>query len=317
MNTPIAFTYSPLLQRLTTSIDRYRVTILLTPLNPQKELALRSSATQSRILIALAQANIPMTATELSRLRTAPPKRPHPMDQEALLYRQALLHIRDEWTGVTQYPSLSDIEVLMHISQRHSFPRISRIIQDASPDIATLLAYIHTSTDHPVVLAGITHAYLTQTPLHTQSQGRMTLLLTSLILARAGYDARGMLALEASLVGDHKAYTQARSSITSYGQMTIWLEYFATCTEMAYKTLETRLHAATHHLEKRALLHLNDRQKHILLLLDTYGAKITNREVQKRFGVSQITASRDLARLLSAGHIASHGNGRSISYSIV
>lgn len=316
MDTPIAYTFSPLLHSLTTTIDRYRTHILTTPLQPRKEIALRTSAAQNRILTALLQARIPMTAPELSRLFNNPPKRPHPIDQEALLYRQALSYIRDEWTGAPNLPAASHIEILMHISLPRSYRNVSHIIADSTPDIAKLIAYIHASNDHPVVLAGITHAYMTGIPLHSASKGRITLLLMSLILARTGYDARGMLTLESTLTSDRKAYAHALTSISSYGQMTIWLEYFATCTLEAYKALEDRIQLSNKHLEETTPSLLNDRQKQILLLLDTYGTKITNREVQKRFGISQITASRDLTKLVAKGFIASRGKGRSISYTI-
>ena len=316
MDTPIAYTFSPLLQSLTSSIDQYRTHILTTPLLPRKETALRTFATQNRILTALSHAHIPMTAQELTRLLTTPPKRPHPIEQEALLYRQALSYIHDEWTGTLLHPTASLIEILMHISLPRSFRNISRIIEDATPDITKLLAYLHAANDHPVILAGITHAFMTQSPLHNTSKGRITFLLMSLILARSGYDVRGMLTLESTLTSDHKAYTHALASIASYGQMTIWLEYFATCVLEAYKVLEERVRLSAKHPEESSTSLLNDRQKQILLLLDTYGAKITNREVQKRFRISQITASRDLTKLVAKGFIASRGKGRSISYTI-
>lgn len=142
------------------------------------------------------------------------------------------------------------------------------------------------------------------------------MLLMILILARAGYDAKGMLTLETTLINDHKAYSHALASIGSYGQMTIWLEYFATCTLEAYKSLEEHTIFSINHPEESTEFFLNDRQKQILLLLDGHGAKITNHEVQKRFRISQITASRDLARLVSLGLLVSFGKGRGISYSL-
>lgn len=316
MDTPIAYTFSPLLHSLTSSIDQYHTHILTIPLLPRKETALRTLATQNRILTALSEARIPMTAPELSRLLNNPPKRPHPIEQEALLYRQALSYIRDEWTGISLHPAASHIEVLMHISLPQSFRNISRIIDATSTDITKLLSYMHVSNDHPVILAGITHAFMTQSALHSTSKGRITSLLTSLILARSGYDARGMLTHESTLINDRKAYAHALASITAYGQMTIWLEYFTTCVLEAYKALEVRVQQSNKLSVETTPNLLNDRQKQILLLLDTYGAKITNREVQKRFRVSQITASRDLTKLVSGGFITSRGKGRSVSYSI-
>ena len=46
---------------------------------------------------------------------------------------------------------------------------------------------------------------------------------------------------------------------------------------------------------------LNERQKVILGILDQPGVSITNKTVQKRFKISQITASRDLSKLAILG----------------
>lgn len=204
----------------------------------------------------------------------------------------------------------------MHLSLPLSYSRISHIMRDATPHMSKLIAYCSASNDHPILLSGITHAYMTHSPLHHISKGRISFLLMSLILARSGYDARGMLTLESTLTNDHKAYTHALASISSYGQMTIWLEYFATCMLKAHTSLEERIRRIGTHPEKLSTPFLNTRQKQILVLLDTYGAKITNRDVQKRFGVSQITASRDLTKLVSRGCIATRGKGRSVSYEL-
>lgn len=239
------------------------------------------------------------------------------MEREALMYRQALSYIRDEWTGVSRTPTLADIEVLMHISFPASFPRISRILQTSAEDLSTLIGYIQTSRDHPVILAGITHAYMTHTLLHEISRGRITSLMTDIIMAASGYDVRTMLALESQLFADRKAYDHALSSVSSYGQMTIWLEYSTACISEAYKALENRVLTAHSAPEKRSSISLlTERQKQILILLDSYGSKITNREVQRRFRISQITASRDLSKLVSHGYLTRRGNGRSISYTL-
>jgi len=317
MNVPIAYTFSPILHTLASSIDRHRLHILTIPLLPRKEVALRSQASEARILTALKHAHIPMTATELSRILITSPKRPHPMEQEALLYRQALSYIRNEWTGQSIPLTRSHIEILMHISLRHSFLRISRIMQANSKDIQRLLTYLASSNDHPILLAGITYAAIAHTNIHTFSQGRITLLLTSLIMAKTGYDIRGMMPLESSLMRDPKAYNHALSSITSYGQMTIWLEYFAQTILLSYTDLILHVETAKKQADKTSPTNLlNDRQKHILILLDTYNTTITNREVQKRFHISQITASRDLTTLVSAGYLSSRGKGRSVSYEL-
>jgi len=62
---------------------------------------------------------------------------------------------------------------------------------------------------------------------------------------------------------------------------------------------------------------LNGRQQSILSVLENPGEKITNKDVQKKFGVSQITASRDLSHLTTLGLLLAHGKGRSVYYTKV
>jgi Fic family protein len=51
-----------------------------------------------------------------------------------------------------------------------------------------------------------------------------------------------------------------------------------------------------------------------MAIVDRPGTRITNKMVQKHFKVSQITASRELAKLATLGLIISIGKGRSIYY---
>lgn len=318
MMTDITFTFSPILRHTLQRIDRYRQTILSIPILPRKEIEIRHEATNLRILAALRLADIPMTMQELTGLLARNPKRPHPIEREALLYRQALMYIRDEWTGQTQPLTVSAIEILMHVAVPMLSRHISRAIWESSSDIRHLISYIETQPDHPVIAAGLTHAYMARTRLHTYSGGRMTLLISGLILTRHGYDCRGMLSLESELTRDRNAYTHALDSVGQLGQMTVWLEYYTACVAGAYETLLEnfeRTDTGNRHRNTSASI-LNTRQNQIRMLLDMPGAKITNREVQKRFHVSQITASRDLTRLVSYGFLTSSGKGRSVYYTL-
>lgn len=318
MSIPIAYTFSPLLKDLCASIDQYRLIILTTPLQPKKERTLRYQATTERILTVLREASVPMTATELNRLLTTPPKRPHPIDMEALVYRQALGYIQDEWTGQPKQLTVPIVEVLMHIGMRFSFPRISRIMDKNTTDMNRLIAYIDAQSDHPVLIAGVVHAVMSQTELNTISRGRIAFLMSSLIFAKYGYDCRGMLAAESTLIRDHKAYDHALTSISNLGQMTVWLEYYAQMVLNSYGSLQQKIDGSSGKQAdtSRSLTTLNDRQKQIIFLLDSPAAKVTNREVQKRFKISQITASRDLTNLVSQGFLTSSGKGRSIHYTL-
>lgn len=318
MGIPIAYTFSSAIQEQTREIDQYRQHILALPLSPRKEIELRYTATIRRILIVLREAAIPMTTTELTRLFANAPKRPHPIEREALLYRQALSYLREEWTGSTRSVSVASLEILMHVSLSLTSNSIFRTIRDSARDLKRLFVYTEAKSDHPILIAGVTHAVIACSLLHERSHGRMAYLTSSLILAKYGYDCRGMLNVEEALVRDRHAYAHALTSIQRLGQMTVWLEYYTRATLDAYTALLEKIGKTTSRYMSLIppLTTLNDRQKEIIMLLDAPVAKITNREVQKRFRISQITASRDLTKLVSYGFLISSGKGRSVYYTL-
>lgn len=318
MGIPIAYSFSPLLRQHTHAIDELRTHILTIPLSPHKEIDLRYHATTERILTALRYAHIPMTATELHRLLMNTPKRAHPMEREALLYRQALWYIRNEWSGSTRAITVSSLEILMNVAFPLTSHRISKAIRDSGPDLKRFIAYSEAQTDHPILLAGVAHAVVANTELTNASSGRMPLLTGSFIMAKYGYDCRGLLNYEQPLIQDPEAYSHALKSISSLGQMTVWLEYFANATLQGYNALVVDIQESVGRktFGARSNSALNERQKEIILLLDSPSAKVTNREVQKRFRISQITASRDLSTLVSLGFLISSGKGRSTYYTL-
>ena len=61
-------------------------------------------------------------------------------------------------------------------------------------------------------------------------------------------------------------------------------------------------------------LGLNERQVRALALMVNEGKELSNREYRERFGISYITAYRDLTALVQAGQARAIGSGRSLRY---
>jgi len=102
------------------------------------------------------------------------------------------------------------------------------------------------------------------------------------------------------------------------GNLTLWLEYFAFCLMHSLeKTADIVKNQKFQEDLPASFWKLNGRQRQILETLDQPGVKITNKDVQKAHGISQITASRDLARLTNLGLLLAHGKGRSVYYTKV
>jgi Fic family protein len=123
------------------------------------------------------------------------------------------------------------------------------------------------------------------------------------------------LVLEEYYRKDIVGLREAISKVDEEKNLTAWLEYFT-------KGILVQLQKALEEVEapkfktdlSASFWKLNQRQKIILSHLENPELKITNKDVQKMFDISQITASRYLSKLASLGLILSHGKGRSIFY---
>jgi len=97
--------------------------------------------------------------------------------------------------------------------------------------------------------------------------------------------------------------------------LTIFLEYYANGISERLAEVEKDVAGIRLHLNIPARdFEINDRQREMLVLFEQPDMSLTNRKVQKLFKVSQITASRDLARMAALGLIFAHGKGRSVYY---
>ncbi|MBU0578943.1 Fic family protein [Patescibacteria group bacterium] len=84
---------------------------------------------------------------------------------------------------------------------------------------------------HPVLLAGILHYEFVSIHPFSDGNGRVTRLLTKLLLSLNHYDFKGVLVLDNYYAQDRLAYYQALSLGRTYSQrnkadLTPWLEYF-------------------------------------------------------------------------------------------
>jgi Fic family protein len=140
-------------------------------------------------------------------------------------------------------------------------------------------------------------------------------LVHYLFLAKYGFDIRGYVTAERVWQDDTATYTRLIDAYIKDHTLTRWLEYIAQSMQTTLETTLTDIQESRFHIEYPASFwELSDRQKEILKCMENPQASMTNRQVHKRFKVSQITASRDLSRLTSLGLLYPHGKGRSVYY---
>lgn len=205
------------------------------------------------------------------------------------LDRGTLEIIRRDWTGNPKVIREQDAEELL-------VSAFSKRIRSV-PDTHALLRFLNTAKDHPAIVAGIAFAVLHESP--------MGMLLFWMFLVKSGYDCRGMLAFTPAWDKTHDRDAQ----------YTVWLEEYATALRHTCESLLVTVSRAGTGLDvPDPAWNLTNRHKRILSLFENPKTTLTNRDIQRLFHVSQVTASRDLTHLTALGLLYAHGKGRSVYY---
>ena len=152
-------------------------------------------------------------------------------------------------------------------------------------------------------------------PELTDDNGTIARLISYLPLVKYGYDIRGFIAPERVWEENSPTYNHLLTAFLAKPNLSLWIEYicetYITALEHAYDDLTT----SRFHIEfPTAFWVVTDRQKAIMSLLDNPNETLTNKKIQRKLHITQLTASRDLSRLTTLGLLHQHGKGRSIYY---
>lgn len=287
-------------------IENLRRQIILIPLPQKAELRFRWEALVDRLYWTANLEESKITKAEIIRLLTKPNIKTKEAN-EILGLKQALDSILYNWYVTNRAVTsrvISDFE--------DSLSMKSKIREQ---DLKTFLDYIQTKPESPVVQAGVSYIYILLAASSSKRVANLAGLCSYIFLYKNGYDVRGLLCLEEYFRRDLGGFRDIAEKSLRGKNFTLWLEYFAegmrSQLEKTYKDISSN----RFHLEIPAkFFDLSDRQKEIISAAQEPGLKMTNRKVQKQFKVSQITASRDLAKLASLGLLLSNGRGRSVYY---
>jgi Fic family protein len=253
---------------------------------------------QKRTLVEL------LTATPLIRKH----KKPTPEEKQILRFKQGLDLISQEWL-VSDKPVTYKTAIGLH---DYSCPGKYR---KGETELKQLMNYLETNPDHPVIQAAVVYACIHRVRPFTDGNGRIASLLATLFLYKAGYDCRGLIGLEKEWLNQPVFLQEKLNLVINSAYMTGWIEFVA---ESLVTHLEKKLQdiKSPHPTSEKSktFFDLNTRQQAIMSMLNEPGIKISNRDIQKQFAISQITASRDLAHLVLLGLIIPHGKGRSVYY---
>lgn len=297
--------------------DRIKNEILTTPLSPNIELRHRWETTIEKIYWGLTLADNPLSKKEMAKLLNGQVlKKMSGHQKEVFGYAKTINYIRNHWTANKNAITTKDILNIYDLSCKEAFGSTTSYFKSKQTEVEEIIKYIESGKDHPIIKAGLLQIETIKLSPFENGTGRVARLLSQLILSKYGYDIRGLLCIEDYYRNDLVALKTASFSVERYKSATVWLEYFSTgVLESLKKAHDKVINNKTTNVVSNSYWKLNDRLQKIIDLMENPNIKITNKEVQKRFNVSQITASRDLAKLASLGILLSHGKGRSVSYS--
>lgn len=310
---PFSYTISEQLQAALQKNDTLRVHILTTPLSPKNELRLRWEAMLDRIYYGLILEQNPVQKKTLVNLLTASPqirrnRQPSPEDKHVLRYKRGLHYIEQEWL-VNEHPVTIQTAITLHEQASTGKYRKS------DEELEQLMNYLASNPDHPVIQAAVVYACILRINAFTEGNTRIASLLALLMLYKTGYDCRGLISFEKELLNYPQDFQEKLQQGMNSAYMTGWIEFFAATLATHLEKKLQDIKAPYQISEKsKTFFDLNNRQKAIITFLSEPGIRVTNRDIQKQFKISQITASRDLAHLVLLGLLIPHGKGRSVYY---
>ena len=299
--------------------DLERERVLLYPISPRQEIKLRWEANLEKIYWGLTLAENPLSKKQMAKiLADAPLKKMTDSQKEVVSYKAALDFIRNNWTGNNNLLTTRDVLNIYDLSCKSVFGSTTSYFKSKEKEVLQILKYVESGNDHPIVKAGLIQIEIIKLSPFENATGRVARLLSHLILSKYGYDLRGMLVLEDFYRSDLVTLKDISNSVERYKSATIWLEYFSQgVLNGMQKTLDNIKNNKSLNVVSSSYWKLSERLQKITNSLENPNSKITNKDVQKKFGVSQITASRDLTKLTSLGILLAHGKGRSVFYTKV
>lgn len=309
MNT-ISYAASSRLMESLRKIDDLHRDILLTVLTPEKELRFRWQANVNRVFweLTFSQDELLNKNDVVKILKEHPKKQLTPIQKEVLAYKKGLDHITQNWLGRQEPVLTKDILLLQEIA-------CSGRLQISQESLRSALLYFQNTSEHPVIQAGLVHFQIFSLSPFTKDNGKLAHLLSYLFLYKEGFYCRGFLVLEEYFKRNLVDYREILRLAVQGNTQTLWLEYFAKAIQnILEKALENIAENKTIKEMPNSMFKLNERQKGILTILENPETTITNRQIQKLFKTSAITAARDLAKLTSLGLLFTHGKGRSVYY---
>lgn len=314
----VSYTKTTALNEQLIKIEDLRKELLLKPLSPRQELRLQWETTTKYIHYVLGLSNIIIPQELIAKL-FSPEGKKHLTGQEKQVVRvkQVLDYLYHNWL-VNPAPITAESLIEQYKMVFEEAPNIS------TQELISTLRYVQINPEYPVIQAALAQFMiydLFPSDLVGEEKVRAEIfshIVFLMFLYKNGYDFRRMVVPEEYFFRDMNHYKDLITKLRKQSNITEWLEYITASygEQLAQVLKEIAVEKQPRTFYQNAL-QLNDRQEAILKFMERPNTKINNSMVQKLYKISQITASRDLAKLTSLGLLFPLGKGRSTYYTRV
>lgn len=305
-----SYTKTPFLITEIEKIEQLRVKLHMTPLSLQDKTFFRWNALLDKIHYSFDLVGKPVDRRLIQEyLLVSKEARFTPLQSEVVHFKKAHDYILQNWLASNKIVTVNTLKSIFEISSGRKLN-----LGNEETELQNSLRYIQTNPDNPLIQAGLASTLIFSSSFW-QGSDQMQFHISDLFLYKYGYDFRRFVVLEEYFVKHKDRYHNLIMQSMRDNNATTWLEFVVeAATHQLTKLLK---HISSKEYEfptENTIVELNDRQKNVLATLIEPGSKISNREIQKHFNVSPITAARDLAKLTQYGFVIPLGKGRSTYY---
>lgn len=183
--------------------------------------------------------------------------------------------------------------------------------KEIEEELKNLFTWVNTKDEIPAILkAGLFHHQLVYLHPFEDGNGRVTRLLTALLLLKQGYDINRYFILDDYYDIDRIQYSDGLHQADK-GNITIWLEYFA---EGVKYSLQSALAKFENAMKTISIVERpTSKEKEVLKVMEKQ-PEITSAEIAKRFKVSRQQAHNLLKALVEKGLVERKGSTKSSYY---
>ena len=231
--------------------------------------------------------------------------------QEILRFRKTLDSLYHQWMARNQ-----TLTADMLLDLYHSIYKVNINIDKEA--LESNLRYIQANPDNPLLQSALAQITILGNELFGRESGQMAHLISLIFLYNHGYDFRRMLGIDEYYYQHKDRFSKLITQSLRDPNVTPFLEFVVEATEAQLIKLLAKITAKNLiTTDQSSILLLTNRQQDILGAVHAPGSKISNKDLQRIFKISPITAARDLAKLTSLGFLFSIGKGRSTYYTKV